>query len=207
MTGNILTKRFNQIDKIDIALIGNNQSNNIKLINFWLSLNNETLISFDIYSKIMWMSQFTPLQINIQELSPMNNFKPIIERNNNFNAVVYYLTTESEIYSIDSLSNEIKQFIDLHTYKIILIQSDNDTLINSVKDHQIINGFDGITLNILEKITIKAYDSFRLTSDNFINAYTEPNMIEMESVYSNKNNSKDSLDSTGTVTADCCLII
>jgi hypothetical protein len=179
--------------RIDIAVVGNNRIGKTYFIKYWLSINENNIITSNVYSKIIWIKE-EPVQLCIHEISSL----PDLRRNKMFHAIIYMYNLEND-NSRDAVPHWIefmKHRINDLTYQVILGVSDlsNDKIeletdevmkIRKFYANQKISYFrqslqpsESLT-ELIDGITTEAYDALKKMPTINSSNYGDPNEIEM----------------------------
>lgn len=178
---------------VNIAVFSK-QIDTTDLIKYWLSLNENAVVSPCVYSKLFWIEN-DPIQINIYKIScdtcqlksfnkiyhtivylSENNNDDIIIDSNNFKPYKGKYTTECVILVGESESEDIIEKIEIiEVTEVTEVIDCADSVENIIEETQQIsyhfvekNNFDQL-LQVLNTITKDAYNSAKLETKNNVN--------------------------------------
>ena len=194
---NDLSAFISRAQKMDIAVVGDRAIGKTTLIKFWLSLTTDTVITSDIYSKMIWLDQ-NPIQLTIYEISSKNVMRPNLFKKY-YHAIVYLydIDKESTWTAIPQWIEYMKTQINDLTYQTILglsnkpdeqLELESETYLKTRKFYaqmKIAYNIHSIQPSeslskLVGMITDEAYDAVKKIPAINASDYGDPNLVEMD---------------------------
>jgi septin family protein len=190
--------------KLNIAVVGNDNSGKTAFIKQWLSINPNTIITSNVYSKIIFIGSDS-VQIGIHEISPNDNLMNTLRRDK-FDSVIYCFDCQyGGIDSIPVWYQYMKNYTKVWTHQIIFGHNNDGQPICEIENElksfceenqlqlTLKNIYSEDFLEFIEKVTLDVYQLVIKNIDDSIGIAPELRIkVELIKRHSNR---------------DCCIIL